>query len=254
MSDARRGHRPRRASTTGSGRDPRRAGSLPRSQRSPGGTSPGPKKIVGAGRPVPSGREDLVVRMIRPGTQRASLRSRVTSRIAYVLAASLLASLAAFGTSAAAPSGAAAAAPPWYDVETYYLQAAQLHPDRRVGAQGRDLQGLRQRHLLQVRRAAQAQRGALRGGSRLGEEARRRRCLLPRQRHCPPSQRGVHTATPGARTSAAGMPAPTSSVLNTHLTFQRRRQRAAATGRTSRTPATRRSGSACGRRTATPAW
>jgi uncharacterized protein YkwD len=59
---------------------------------------------------------------MHPGAQRASLRSHLTSRIASVLAVSLLASLVAFGTSAAAPSGAAAAEPPWYDVETYYLR------------------------------------------------------------------------------------------------------------------------------------
>jgi hypothetical protein len=59
--------------------------------------------------------------MINPGAQRASFRSRVTSRLVYVLAASLLASLAAFGTSAVAPSGVAAADPPWYGAETYYL-------------------------------------------------------------------------------------------------------------------------------------
>jgi hypothetical protein len=65
------------------------------------------------------------VRQLTPGAQRASLRdlrTRATSRLASVLAVSLLASLVAFGTSAAAPSGVAAAAPPWYDVETYYLR------------------------------------------------------------------------------------------------------------------------------------
>jgi hypothetical protein len=38
-----------------------------------------------------------------------------------MLAVSLLASLAVFGTSAAAPAGVAAADPPWYGAETYYL-------------------------------------------------------------------------------------------------------------------------------------
>jgi hypothetical protein len=78
---------------------------------------PGPRLIVGTGHHRAAGREDLVVRLPRPGAQRASIRSRVAS----VLALSLLASLVAFGTSAAAPSGVAAADPPWYGAETYYL-------------------------------------------------------------------------------------------------------------------------------------
>jgi hypothetical protein len=39
-----------------------------------------------------------------------------------MLAIALLASRAAFGTSAAAPAGVHAADPPWYPVETYYLR------------------------------------------------------------------------------------------------------------------------------------
>jgi hypothetical protein len=59
------------------------------------------------------------VRSIRRDAQRASLRSRLTG----ILAASLLASLFAFGASAAAPGdvAAATATAPLYDVETYYL-------------------------------------------------------------------------------------------------------------------------------------
>ncbi len=64
----------------------------------------------------------MVVRLLHPGAQRASIRSRLTSRFATMLAVSLLASLAAFGTSAAAPTGVAAADPSWYGVETYYLK------------------------------------------------------------------------------------------------------------------------------------
>jgi uncharacterized protein YkwD len=58
------------------------------------------------------------LRSLRPGAQRASLGSRFT----LVLAASLFASLFAFGTSAAAPPGVSASTPPWYAVETYYLR------------------------------------------------------------------------------------------------------------------------------------
>jgi hypothetical protein len=57
------------------------------------------------------------LRSLRPGAQRAS----VSSRLSFLLAASLLASLFAFGASAAAPPGVSASAPPWYAVETYYL-------------------------------------------------------------------------------------------------------------------------------------
>lgn len=58
------------------------------------------------------------MRSLRPGAQRASL----SSRLSIVLAASLFASLFAFGASAAAPPGVSAATPPWYAVETYYLR------------------------------------------------------------------------------------------------------------------------------------
>jgi uncharacterized protein YkwD len=57
------------------------------------------------------------VRSNRRGAQQASIRSRLSA----VLAGSLLASLFAFGASAAAPGAASAATPPLYDVETYYL-------------------------------------------------------------------------------------------------------------------------------------
>jgi hypothetical protein len=58
------------------------------------------------------------LRTLRPGAQRASL----PTRLAALVAMSVLASLFAFGVSAAAPSGASAATPPWYEVETYYLR------------------------------------------------------------------------------------------------------------------------------------
>ena len=54
----------------------------------------------------------------RPGAQRASIHTRLSA----LLVASLFASLFAFGVSAAAPSAASAAMPPWYNVETYYLR------------------------------------------------------------------------------------------------------------------------------------
>jgi uncharacterized protein YkwD len=57
------------------------------------------------------------LRSLRPGAQRASLRSRLS----IVLAASLFASLFAFGASTAAPPSATASTAPWYAVETYYL-------------------------------------------------------------------------------------------------------------------------------------
>jgi len=53
----------------------------------------------------------------RPGAQRASSHTRLSA----LLAASLFASLFAFGVSAAAPSGVSAATPTWYSVEVYYL-------------------------------------------------------------------------------------------------------------------------------------
>jgi uncharacterized protein YkwD len=58
------------------------------------------------------------LRSLQPGAQRASRRSRISA----VVAAALFASLFAFGTSAAAPSSARAAEPPYWDVETYYLK------------------------------------------------------------------------------------------------------------------------------------
>ena len=58
------------------------------------------------------------MRPLRNGAQRASLRSR----LAGIIAASLLASVAALGMSAAAPQPAAAMSSPWHDVETYYLR------------------------------------------------------------------------------------------------------------------------------------
>lgn len=58
------------------------------------------------------------MRSLHHGTQRASLRSRLSA----VVAASLFASLFTFGAAAAAPSSVAAATPRWYGVETYYLR------------------------------------------------------------------------------------------------------------------------------------
>lgn len=57
------------------------------------------------------------MRSLHPGAQRASIRARLSA----VIAASLFASLFAFGATAASPSGASAATPTWYHVETYYL-------------------------------------------------------------------------------------------------------------------------------------
>ncbi|HYO43304.1 MAG TPA: hypothetical protein VES19_08915 [Candidatus Limnocylindrales bacterium] len=58
------------------------------------------------------------MRSLRPGAQRASFSTRLSA----LLAASLLASLFAFGVTAAAPGGVSAATPRWYTVETYYLR------------------------------------------------------------------------------------------------------------------------------------
>jgi Cysteine-rich secretory protein family len=58
------------------------------------------------------------VRLLDPGALRASRRSRIAS----MLAIAIIGSLFAFGTSAAAPSSARAADPPYLDVETYYLK------------------------------------------------------------------------------------------------------------------------------------
>jgi hypothetical protein len=68
--------------------------------------------------PASSGRADPVLRTLRPGAQRASLSTRLSA----LVATRLLASLFAFGVSAAAPTGVSAATPPWYEVETYYLR------------------------------------------------------------------------------------------------------------------------------------
>ncbi len=57
------------------------------------------------------------MRSLHPGAQRASLSSRLSA----LVAASVFASLFAFGVSAAAPTGVSAATPPWYIAETYYL-------------------------------------------------------------------------------------------------------------------------------------
>ena len=57
------------------------------------------------------------MRSLRPGAQRASLHTRLSA----LIAASLFASLFAFGATAAAPTGVSAATPTWYHVETYYL-------------------------------------------------------------------------------------------------------------------------------------
>jgi hypothetical protein len=58
------------------------------------------------------------LRTLRPGAQRASLHTRLSA----LVAASLFATLFAFGVSAAAPTGVSATTAPWYDVETYYLR------------------------------------------------------------------------------------------------------------------------------------
>ncbi len=57
------------------------------------------------------------MRTLRPRSERASLRSRLS----VVLSATILASLFAFGATAAAPAPAAALTATWHDVEVYYL-------------------------------------------------------------------------------------------------------------------------------------
>lgn len=57
------------------------------------------------------------MRTLRPGAQRASSHTRLSA----LLAASLFASLFAFGVSAAAPAGVSAATPLYYNTEMYYL-------------------------------------------------------------------------------------------------------------------------------------
>lgn len=60
----------------------------------------------------------MFVQVIRPGTRQGTVRSRLSA----VVAASLFASLFAFGAAAATPSDASAATPPWAAVEAYYLR------------------------------------------------------------------------------------------------------------------------------------
>ncbi|HEX5827529.1 MAG TPA: hypothetical protein VFY23_08420, partial [Candidatus Limnocylindrales bacterium] len=56
--------------------------------------------------------------VVSNGAQRASIRAR----IAAIVAVALLASTFGFAVAAANPAPAAAAEPPWYDVELYYLK------------------------------------------------------------------------------------------------------------------------------------
>jgi hypothetical protein len=58
------------------------------------------------------------MRLLRPGAQRASFRTRLSA----VVAASVFASLFAFGVSGSAPAPAAAVTATWHDVELYYLK------------------------------------------------------------------------------------------------------------------------------------
>jgi hypothetical protein len=60
----------------------------------------------------------MFVQTLRPGARPGTSRSRLS----VIVAASLLASVFAFGAGAAAPSSAAAATPPWAAVEAYYLR------------------------------------------------------------------------------------------------------------------------------------
>ena len=57
------------------------------------------------------------MRLLNQGARRASLRSR----LGVLVAASVFASLFAFGVGAAAPSAVAAASPGWHGAEAYYL-------------------------------------------------------------------------------------------------------------------------------------
>lgn len=56
--------------------------------------------------------------VLRPGAQRASIRSRVSVVVAAVMLATLVGSV----VSVVAPAPALAADPPWYDYETWYLK------------------------------------------------------------------------------------------------------------------------------------
>ena len=137
--------------------------------------------------PVSSGSEDPALRLLRPGAQRASL----SSRLSLVLAASLFASLFAFGASAAAPPGVSAATPPWYAVETYYLRL--LNCTRTGGWVLKDGSckgygsGNYSSYVAPLKRSA----GLSDGRTLLGEEDRDRRCLPPRRSQRAPAQRGL---------------------------------------------------------------
>ena len=78
------------------------------------------------------------MRSLSHGAQRASF----SSRLSFVLAASLFASLFAFGTSAAAPAGVSACHAPVVRRRDLLPSPPQLHPHRRLGAQGWPLQGV----------------------------------------------------------------------------------------------------------------
>jgi uncharacterized protein YkwD len=60
----------------------------------------------------------VIVRVVRIGAQRASLRQRLTA----VLAGTILATMFGVAVGAANPAPAAAYTPPYYTVETYYLK------------------------------------------------------------------------------------------------------------------------------------
>ena len=60
----------------------------------------------------------MIVRVVRIGAQRASLRQRLTA----VLAATFFATVFSFSVGAVSPAPAAAYTPPYYAVETYYLK------------------------------------------------------------------------------------------------------------------------------------
>ena len=99
-------------------------------------------------------------------------------------------------------------------------EAHQLHPDRRLGQEGRPLRRLRQRPVLQVRRAAEGELGDRERLAQVGAPPRRRERVRPRGPGRPAAQGGLHPSWWGENVGCNNYASVYDAVLQSHRSMQ----------------------------------
>ena len=126
--------------------------------------------------------------LVHAGAQRASLRQR----IAAVVAATFVFSVARLCRRSRLAGAGSRSHPALVRRRDVLPEGPQLHPDRRLGPERRNVQGLRVGPLLEVRGADRALLRPLGGLAELGKAPRPEQRLLSRRRPRQAQPRGLH--------------------------------------------------------------